>query len=106
MTSKGTTTLLVPIDKAILDLPHKPHQNPSGNTDDNDARSNAESFLAAHIVPGDLKAGDEKPTLKKGLSVRLEERDGGLVVVPGDAKVVGEKEASNGRIYYLDGVVG
>lgn len=89
-----------------MDLPHKPHQNPSGPTDDNDAKDNAESFLAAHVVPGELKVGEEKPTLRKGLSVRLEERDGGLVVVPGDAKVVGEKDASNGHIYFLDGIVG
>ena len=37
--------------------------------------------------------------------MRIEEKDGKLFVQPGDIEIVGDKEASNGKIYYIDGVV-
>lgn len=85
-------------------LPHKPHNNPSGVTSDEDAQHNVETFLSAHIVPADMEVGKEAETLG-GTKVTVKKDGDGLRVVPGDAKVVGSKAASNGMIYYLDGIV-
>lgn len=109
LTRKGDTTLLVPLDRAIMALPTKPHQNPNGETSEKEARTNVESFLSAHIVPSSLdmpaKNGKDTPTLHDGVSVRVEGEEGSWVVQPGDIKVVAVKQASNGKILYLDGVV-
>jgi uncharacterized surface protein with fasciclin (FAS1) repeats len=94
----------VPTDEAIMALPHKPHNNPSGGTSDEDAQKNVEAFLSAHIVPADIEVGKEAETLG-GTKVTLQKDGDGMRVVPGDAKVVGSKTASNGMIYYLDGIV-
>lgn len=85
-------------------LSHKPHNNPSGGTSDKDAQRNVEDFLSAHIVPADLEPGVEAETLN-GVKVTLTKKDDGMVVTPGDARVVGEKAASNGKIYFIDGIV-
>lgn len=85
-------------------LPHKPHNNPSGGTSDKDAQRNVEDFLSAHIVPADLEEGVEAQTLG-GNKVTLVKKDDGFVVLPGEVRVVGEKAASNGKIFYLDGIV-
>lgn len=109
LTRKGDTTLLVPLDRAIMALPTKPHQNPNGETSEKEARTNVESFLSAHIVPSSLdmpaKNGKDTQTLHDGVSVRVEGEEGSWVVQPGDIKVVAVKQASNGKILYLDGVV-
>lgn len=104
LTRAGHTTLLVPTDDAIMALPHKPHNNPSGGTSDADSQKNVEEFLAHHIVASDLGAGETGKTLG-GAEVTLEKDGEEIVVRPGGAKVVGEKAASNGRIYYIDGIV-
>ncbi|KLT44109.1 hypothetical protein CC85DRAFT_283886 [Cutaneotrichosporon oleaginosum] len=85
-------------------LPHKPHNNPSGGTSDEDAQHNVEAFLSAHIVAADIEIGKEAETLG-GAKVTVQKDGDGMRVVPGDAKVVGVKAASNGMIYYLDGIV-
>lgn len=85
-------------------LPHKPHNNPSGGTSDKDSQKNVEDFLSAHIVPSDIEEGGSCENLA-GFKVELIKDGDSLVVKPGDARVVGQKAASNGRIYYIDGVV-
>ncbi|GMK57598.1 hypothetical protein CspeluHIS016_0404320 [Cutaneotrichosporon spelunceum] len=104
LTRAGHTTLFVPTDEAIMSLSHKPHNNPSGSTSDEDARHNVETFLAAHIVPGDIEYDKPAETLG-GTKVTVKKSGNHLRVVPGDAKVVGTKVASNGMIYYLDAIV-
>lgn len=106
LSNKGKTTVLVPIDKAIFALPRKPHQNPSGSTDDADSKANVEQFLSAHIVPGDLGLpSDETATLNPDVKVKVEGEEGAWILQPGDIPIVGVTEASNGKILYLDGVV-
>ncbi|WOO82778.1 FAS1 domain-containing protein [Vanrija pseudolonga] len=106
LSNKGKTTVLVPIDKAIFALPRKPHQNPSGSTDDADSKANVEQFLSAHIVPGDLPLpSEETATLNPDVKVKVEGEEGAWVLQPGDIPIVGVTEASNGKILYLDGVV-
>ena len=56
-------------------------------------------------MPGTLEPGQETATLHEGVSVTVEDKDGAWVVCPGEIKVLGVTEASNGKIYYLDGVV-
>ncbi|BEI80553.1 hypothetical protein CcaverHIS002_0110820 [Cutaneotrichosporon cavernicola] len=104
LTRAGHTTLFVPTDEAIMALPHKPHNNPSGTTSDEDARHNVEAFLSAHIVSGDIEYGKPAETLG-GTTVTVKKTGDDMRVVPGDAKVVGTKVASNGMIFYLDGTV-
>lgn len=83
------------------------HQNADGSTpDEEDARTNLESFLAAHIVPEKMDLpGGPAHTLLKGVDVTVEGEEGAYVVQPGNVKVLGVKEASNGRILYIDGIV-
>lgn len=74
-------------------MPRKPHQG-SG-----DAAENTANFLAAHVVPGDLEG---KP-LKTLAGTEVSVKDG--KIEPAGVEVLGQKSASNGRIYYLDGVL-
>lgn len=74
-------------------MPRKPHQG-SG-----DAAENTAAFLEAHVVPGDL---EDKP-LKTLAGTEVSFKDG--KIEPQGVAVVGQKSASNGRIYYLDGVL-
>lgn len=82
------------------------HQNADGSvTSDKQFQANVLAFLSAHIVPGPLVPDTKTQTLNKDVSVTLTGEDGAWVVQPGDIAVLGVTEASNGKIYYLDGVV-
>lgn len=74
-------------------MPRKPHQGPG------DAAENTANFLAAHVVPGDL----EGTALKTLAGTEVCVRDG--KIEPAGVEILGQKSASNGRIYYLDGVL-
>jgi phage-related protein len=57
-------------------------------------------------VPGPLTEGKATDTLHADVQVTLEGKEDAWVVQPGDIAVLGVSQASNGRVYYLDGVVG
>ncbi|WRT64891.1 uncharacterized protein IL334_001828 [Kwoniella shivajii] len=103
------STLLVPIDKAILGLSRKPHTHPGLNYKGAFASSkiNTERFLSAHIIDGLSESGKLK-TMLDGFSVELiqdKSVKGGWKIQPGDIEVLGVKETSNGRIMYLSKVL-
>ncbi|WVQ84188.1 hypothetical protein IAT38_006339 [Cryptococcus sp. DSM 104549] len=97
-----SSTLLVPVDKAILALDRKPHQP----TDSSSPESATTRFLSAHIINGAVPpSGGEASTLLDGFAVTLVREGEGWKVQPGDVTVLTEKETANGKIMYLDGVL-
>ncbi|RSH83851.1 hypothetical protein EHS25_005466 [Saitozyma podzolica] len=108
LTHAGRTTLLVPVDSAVMKMARKPHQNADGSTpNDETVQKNVAQWLAAHIVPSDVELPTSGPvkTLAEGVEVEIVQDGEGWLVKPGDIKVLGIKDASNGRILYLDGVL-
>ncbi|KAJ9103990.1 hypothetical protein QFC21_002453 [Naganishia friedmannii] len=110
------TTLLVPVNQAIIALPHKPHQDTVDNVEISDvrAKSNVERFVKAHSLattitwPIDESSSGASYDSMLGdghkVSFRLN-GNGDVRVDPGDIKVLAMKDASNGRILYLDGII-
>ncbi|WWC67818.1 uncharacterized protein I206_101734 [Kwoniella pini CBS 10737] len=103
------STILVPIDKAILNLGRKPHQYPGLTYKGTFSTSkiNTERFLQAHIIDGKVKDGKIK-TLLDGFIVELipdKSQKGGYKIQPGDIEVLGSKETSNGKILYISKVL-
>ncbi|KIR51260.1 hypothetical protein I315_06303 [Cryptococcus gattii Ru294] len=93
-----SSTVLVPVDKAILALERKPHQSPGETPEDA-----AFKFISAHIIDGTPREGT-LPTLLPNFSVELvkdESAKGGWRVRPGDVEVLAEKDGANGRVMYL-----
>ncbi|GHJ84056.1 hypothetical protein NliqN6_0458 [Naganishia liquefaciens] len=114
MSSTEQTTLLVPVNQAIIALPHKPHQDPADaiSVSEAGAKSNAERFVMAHTVtttipwPIDVSRPITYPSMlgpHHRITFRREGDD--VRVDPGNVKVLAMKEASNGRVVYLDGTV-
>ncbi|OXH33126.1 hypothetical protein J008_03101 [Cryptococcus neoformans] len=93
-----SSTVLVPIDKAILALEKKPHQSPGETPDDA-----AFKFISAHIIDGTPREGT-LPTLLPNFSVEFVKdgsAKGGWRIRPGDVEVLAEKDGVNGRVMYL-----
>ncbi|WVW78600.1 hypothetical protein I302_100557 [Kwoniella bestiolae CBS 10118] len=122
LTSRSkNSTLLVPVDKAILALKQKPHQY-SGSSSatssitsffsgSNDSQSNIEKFLRAHMIDGTSQPGKVR-TMLEGFSFQMnqdqsmkKEKGQGWRIQPGDIEVLGVKETSNGRIMYINKVL-
>ncbi|GAA5852676.1 hypothetical protein JCM8547_002586 [Rhodosporidiobolus lusitaniae] len=119
----GSTTLLAPVDAAIVALPRKPHEGPavaesqSGEVSSNEEERQRAEYLEAwvknHCVlerveleEGDWEARDY--TTMSGKKVKFAaggENGEGRVLLPGDVEVVGEEMASNGKILYLQGTI-
>ncbi|WVQ74097.1 hypothetical protein IAR50_003684 [Cryptococcus sp. DSM 104548] len=98
-----SSTVLVPVDRAIMALTRKPHQ-PSEGSSSEDA---VLKFISAHIIDGTPQEGP-LATLLPDFSVNLEKDSsakGGWRVKPGDIEVLGERSGVNGRVLYLDGVL-
>lgn len=93
-----SSTVLVPIDKAILALEKKPHQSPGETPEDA-----AFKFISAHIIDGTPREGT-LPTLLPNFSVEFVKdgsAKGGWRIRPGDVEVLAEKDGVNGRVMYL-----
>ena len=115
------STLLVPRNSALQTLPRKPWEDKSnddpqvskhGSKDvlwdqeaEDKARKNIEDFVAGHIVTKyPIEEGKELLTLA-GSSVSYRSKGGEKFIYPGNIKVLGEKEAANGALWVLDGVL-
>ncbi|RXK39063.1 hypothetical protein M231_03687 [Tremella mesenterica] len=97
------STLLVPLDSAIMRLPMKPHQS---NNPDLSFQTNIERFLSAHLIPGRISLPSSRlPTLLPGIEVEVVQGTEGWMVVPGNITVVDVREAANGMVLLMDGVV-
>lgn len=114
------STLLVPIDKAIIALPRKPHQDPISQTpnidpstytqSDNSINANVQRFVTAHIIAEEIiepELGKSYDTLLGGHPVifKRDDNTGEMTVDPGNVKVLKSLPAANGRIFYLDGAL-
>ncbi|WWC87031.1 uncharacterized protein L201_001915 [Kwoniella dendrophila CBS 6074] len=102
------STLLVPVDKAILSLGRKPHQYPGLTYKGafSSSKTNTERFLSAHIIDGTLESGKVK-TMLDGFTVEMVQGKSiktGWKVQP-DIEVLGVKETSNGKILYISKVL-
>lgn len=70
------------------------------------ARKNVEDFVAGHIITRYPITEDTKLETLSGTEVLYKVRsDGEKYVYPGGIKVLGEREAANGVIWVLDGVI-
>lgn len=114
------STLLVPRNSALQTLPRKPWEDKSDDEkvtkhDSKDflwskeaedkARKNVEDFVAAHIVTKyPIQDGKDLPTLS-GSTVSYTIKRGETYILPGNIKVLGQREAANGAIWVLDGVI-
>jgi uncharacterized surface protein with fasciclin (FAS1) repeats len=66
---------------------------------------NIEEFVSGHIITEyPIDKNSDLPTLL-GKTVSYKVSGGEKYIQPGNVKVVGEREAANGAIWVLDGVV-
>jgi uncharacterized surface protein with fasciclin (FAS1) repeats len=113
------STLLVPRNSALQTLPRKPWQDDDGDdpriVDGNDAlwskeseekaARNVETFVASHLITqSPIHEGKQLPTLT-GSFVSYSIKRGQKYIHPGNIEVVGEREAANGAIWILNGVL-
>jgi hypothetical protein len=112
--------LLVPRNSALQTLPRKPWEDksdegPLSTTDSHDslwskeaedkARKNVEEFVAGHVVTKyPIQEGEDLPTLV-GSTLSYKVKGGDKYIHPGNIKVLGEREAANGAIWVLNGVI-
>jgi uncharacterized surface protein with fasciclin (FAS1) repeats len=110
----------VPRNSALQVLPRKPWEDASdepliahlgskgslwSKEAEDKARKNIEHFVSGHIVPQyPIQEGRELPALG-GSTVSYNIKGGEKYVRPGNIKVLGEREAANGAIWVLDGVI-
>ncbi|KAI5449504.1 hypothetical protein NCC49_004648 [Naganishia albida] len=108
------TTLLVPVNQAIIALPHKPHQDTLDTVHVSEAKvkNNVERFVKAHTLASSIpwpidgaKPASYESMLGEGHHVNFRLVGDEVRVDPGDVKVLAMKEASNGRVIYLDGTI-
>ncbi|KAI8990661.1 hypothetical protein BD414DRAFT_413217 [Trametes punicea] len=118
------TTLLVPTNKAVIALPRKPHEGPAPVREgvilseaefDNLSKQNVERWVSAHIIPQSpisLDGPKEYETLLDGKNVTFTPEKGdkdapvwARVLLNGNVRLKGMREASNGVMYILDGTV-
>jgi uncharacterized surface protein with fasciclin (FAS1) repeats len=100
-------------------LPRKPWEDDGGDDpriiQDNDgvwskaaedqAAKNVETFVASHLVTlYPIQEGKQLPTLT-GSFVSYSTKHGKTFIHPGNIEVVGQREAANGAIWVLDGVL-
>jgi len=117
-------TLLVPTNKAVMQLSRKPHQGPVPTepvieTSELElemvSKENVRTWISAHIIPDApiSLAGQTYDTLLCGKSVTFETVDGSdesapewtRVVFEDHAHIISMTEASNGVLYLVDGTV-
>ncbi|KAF9440934.1 hypothetical protein P691DRAFT_779957 [Macrolepiota fuliginosa MF-IS2] len=120
------STVLVPINKAVMALSRKPHEGQGSTAIGDDveiseeefdklSKANVERWVSAHIIPETPIVLDsrEYPTLLEGKSISFQpilKNDGKgpewtRVTVEGGIRIIGMKKASNGVLYLLDGVI-
>ncbi|KAG2037525.1 hypothetical protein BDR03DRAFT_956805 [Suillus americanus] len=118
-------TMLVPTNKAVMALAHKPHQGPesiephigiSEQELDEISRRNVERWVSAHIIPSRISLSDAPvsyETLQDGKLVTFnpvpdtkpDSPEWMRVTLEDGVRIIGMKEAQNGVLYLLDGTV-
>ncbi|TVY48680.1 FAS1 domain-containing protein [Lachnellula occidentalis] len=114
--SSLNTTILAPINSAIMGLPRKPWEDLEdydklgaeayeGGDGQDRAQRNLRRFVEAHVVPASpWKEGEKLKTLAGG-EIWWESRDGGKVIQPGNIEVSSiASKVHNGEVWILKGV--
>ncbi|EJU02830.1 hypothetical protein DACRYDRAFT_50827 [Dacryopinax primogenitus] len=110
------STLLVPVNKAVLALHRKPHEGPAPDGDDMEitdekTRVNVERWVSVHIIPVcHLLSRNAYPTLLDGRHVYFKQiSESGWkweqYAVNGTIRILDQVHASNGDIYFINGVL-
>ncbi|KAH7391334.1 hypothetical protein BKA64DRAFT_710241 [Cadophora sp. MPI-SDFR-AT-0126] len=114
--SNTNTTILAPINSAIMALPRKPWEDPKdydglgadayeGEQGEERAHRNMRRFVEAHVVPVSPWREGEKVKTLEGSEVWWEGRDGGKVIQPGNIEVSSvASKVYNGEVWILKGV--
>ncbi|KAG0651458.1 FAS1 domain-containing [Hyphodiscus hymeniophilus] len=110
------TTILAPVNSAIMALPRKPWEDPEdydrlgdqayeGEKGEERAQRNMRRFVEAHVVPASpWKEGEKVKTLAGG-EVWWESRDGAKIIQPGNIEVSSiASKVYNGEVWILKGV--
>lgn len=92
------TTLFIPLNRAIIALPYKPHRGPapappgmpSIEVDEREAQKYLERWLARHIVAGEVdeSSANQYKTMEDGRLVWFEKAAEGVKVMPGGIDIV------------------
>lgn len=114
--SSLNTTIMAPINSAIMALPRKPWEDPEdyqklgadaydGEPGAERAQKNLRTFVEAHVVPvSPWKEGEKVKTLAGG-EVWWESKDGVNIIQPGNIQVGSvASKVYNGEVWILNGV--
>ncbi|KAM3069341.1 hypothetical protein ACMFMG_010844 [Clarireedia jacksonii] len=111
--SGQNTTILAPVNSAIMGLPQKPWENPAeynslganayeGQDGEERAHKNLRRFVEAHIVPASPWKEGEKVKTLIGDEVWWESKDGVKRLQPGDIEVSSMAgDVHNGQVWIL-----
>lgn len=114
--SGTNTTILAPINSAIMALPRKPWEDPKdydnlgaeayeGEQGEARAHGNIRRFVEAHVVPVSPWNEGEKVRTLAGDEVWWDTRDDGRVIQPGNIEVSSvASKVYNGEVWILKGV--
>ncbi|KAF5372254.1 hypothetical protein D9758_005044 [Tetrapyrgos nigripes] len=117
-------TLLAPTNKAVMALARKPHQGPEKPDEDiaipeeqfdRESKENIRRWVSAHVIPQSLpilQLGSLDTLLDgKSISISKDKHAGSSalewqkVLVEDGLRITGMKEAANGVLYILDGII-
>lgn len=108
------TLVLAPLNTAILALPQKPWLDASGSEEkrvnaqrnEERAEANIARFVSAHLAESiPAKAGEHVKRMTGGDMWFELDKNAVKRVYPGGFKVTSEREAANGQIWTIDGVM-
>ncbi|ESZ98162.1 hypothetical protein SBOR_1465 [Sclerotinia borealis F-4128] len=116
--SGQNTTILAPVNSAIMGLPRKPWEDPEdydklganayeGEHGEERAHKNLRRFVEAHIVPASPWEEGEKVKTLVGDEVWWENKDGVKRLQPGNIEVSSRADdVYNGQVWILKGLIG
>jgi len=115
--SRQNTTILAPVNSAIMALPRKPWEDPEeyrelgadayeGDDGQERARRNMKRFVEAHVVVKSPWQEEEKAKTLGGEEVWWEKKEGSIWIQPGNVEVSSTEagKVQNGEIWILKGV--
>ncbi|KAH8596598.1 hypothetical protein B0O99DRAFT_619423 [Bisporella sp. PMI_857] len=110
------TTILAPINSAIMALPRKPWEDPEdyeklgkaaygGEEGEERAKENLRRFVEAHVITESPWEEKKKVKTLAGGEIWWENREGGKVIQPGNIEVSSiASKVYNGEVWILKGV--
>ena len=119
---KLNSTLLAPRNSALQSLHRRPWEDEdedegsqvirhgskgdlSSQEIEDKARQNVEQFVAGHVITNSPIQPDIELETLRGTKISYTIKSGEKFIQPGNIKVLGEREAANGAIWVLDGVI-